>query len=228
MAAELATGYISLTVKYADAMKKINADFQNVSKTAKTAGDKAGKQFSQGVSQSAKQAAKGLDNTFKNTASSAAAAGRSSGSKFAQAFQSQMKGALKLDKAADGSGAAAIGGKVGKLFAGGIAAGIAAVGITKIFDQVLQQFQAVVTVGLSYERQMNNLKGVTGATAADMAQAAGDSTRARLRRQLGGHLERRRRLCAHRTRQVRYDRRPSNISGPRHAAAGHRRADQRC
>ena len=67
MAAQLASGYISLTVKYASAMSKIKKDVEGLSDAAEAAGKDAGERLSEGLQAGAekggKQTAKELTKT---------------------------------------------------------------------------------------------------------------------------------------------------------------------
>lgn len=54
MATELASGYISLAVRYGDGMRQINQDLTGLQRTADQAGTRAGNALSQALSRAAR------------------------------------------------------------------------------------------------------------------------------------------------------------------------------
>jgi TP901 family phage tail tape measure protein len=170
MAVELASGYVTLTVKYADAMEQIKKQFTATEGVAKTAGGKVGKSFSQGITGQASQVSKGLTAPLKQVTADAAKAGKASGTQFAQGVKS---GTANMDLGNAFRGAApkakASGTESANMFATAFKATLTAAGIGGVIASVVGGVRSVMTAGLDFERQMNSIQGVTSATTAEMA-----------------------------------------------------------
>jgi TP901 family phage tail tape measure protein len=153
VATELAAGYVKLSIKYADAWRQIDTSFKNVEKAAKTTGQNAGKNIADGVTRPV------------------AGAGKKAGDQFSQGFKQGSKGIgkgvfdpLKAEAKKAGGGAAAAlttSLKTAAKAAGGIGLALGAADLIK----------GVTEAGMSYEKAMNSLQGVTQASGAQMDAA---------------------------------------------------------
>lgn len=199
MAVELGSGYITLGVEYGDAMKKIREQLLSVKKDAAQAGVGAGKAMGEGIGKGTKDAGKKVGESLKGARNGASKAGTDSGRAMGEGIARETKKGAK--KAGDQAGkefgdaagkaaqrstggiwskvfhgppmVAAKGGgtKAAGAFASAFKATLSAAGVTLGIAGVVKGISDVVGAGMTYERSMNSLQGVTSANAQQMAAA---------------------------------------------------------
>lgn len=169
MAAELAAGYLSLTVRYKDAQKGIGALFENAQKQALKSGDKAGSDFSKAALASGARG-NSASKWWSPFTRGAAAEGQKAGQQFTKGAESATsRGRVTSLFSGAARTAQAEGTAAGSRFGEGFKTALKASGVVAAAGALAVGFKAAITTGVDFERTMNTLSGVTGATADQMS-----------------------------------------------------------
>ena len=188
MSTELASGYISLSVKYGDAMEQITKDLLGLDKTAKRAGDDAGKSLNKSLSKSmkvdsgdAKRGLSGITNAADDTGKKA---GKRLGSGMLDGAKTQFKsGASKITGGLGSAGTDAaqnfldgFGGPIGKIGSKAGPIGLALTAAVGLGFSAGALIAKQVFAGMEKEQQQANFAaklGLTPEQAAPLAKGAG-------------------------------------------------------